>query len=107
MGRFQVVVYAGGYGGECYTASLRVLCDSALNILGEDFVFVFSPHPGYPSTYEAGLFQEWGCLPPGGQSVATKVNLLVGTEEWALSTTELVVASNGSISDASTVTLLG
>jgi len=27
------------------------------------FVFVFSPHPGYPPSYETALFQSWGCLP--------------------------------------------
>ena len=52
---------------------------------------VCSPHPGYPSSYERGLFDEWGCNP------------VVEDESWGRSTGELVVAANASMSQASTV----
>ena len=36
-----VVVYAGGYGGDDYTASLAVLCGAAIALADESFIFVF------------------------------------------------------------------
>jgi hypothetical protein len=124
-----VMIYAGSYGGDDYTASLQTFCSTATMLAGGDgssagsasgsasasasastsastsasapasastsspFVFVFSPHPGYNPSFEAGLFAQWGC----GRDV------LVANSSWGLDTGQLVVASNGSLSEASTV----
>ena len=61
-----VIVFAGGYGGAPYTQGLSLFCEAAKALRGTRFGFVFSPHPGYPSSYEAGLFKEWGCLEDAG-----------------------------------------
>ena len=96
------VIYAGGYGGDDYTASLHVFCSTAHDLSTPlesprgtkgVFKFVFAPHPGYPSNYEAELFDSWGCLE----------DILVLSTESGYSTSELVVASNVSISECSTV----
>jgi len=63
-----------------------------------------SPHPGYPSSYETGLFQDWGCVPSGGTSSPSPVNLFIADDfGWELNTGQLVVAANASVSEASTV----
>jgi hypothetical protein len=54
-----------------------------------------SPHPGYPASYEESLFAEWNC----GESL-----IVYNSSTWGeLNTSQLVVASNGSLSEASTV----
>jgi len=92
-----VVVYAGGYGGDEYSAALQLFC-AAVTRFSDGFGFVFSPHPGYPSSYEASLFDGWGC---NGSSLQ-----VVGSSGGPLdkySTAQLVAASNASLSLDSTV----
>lgn len=57
------------------------------------YAFVFAPHPGYSSTYEAQLFLDWGCSD----------HIRVLPEKFSLSTAEVIVSSNVSMSQCSTV----
>lgn len=89
-----MVVYAGGYGGAQYTHALRLFCECVSRL--PNIGFVFSPHPGYASSYEAALFRLWGCLGPA--------NLKVVDGAWGgVTTAQLVAASNASLSLGSTV----
>jgi hypothetical protein len=93
------VVYAGGYGAESYTASLRTFCDVAAALTvgsispDQDYAFSFAPHPGYDPMYEEALFKEWGC-----ESV-----IAIVWEAFGLDTSTAVAASNASTSECSTV----
>jgi hypothetical protein len=51
------------------------------------FVFVFSPHPGYPSSYEKALFQSWGCL-PNNNSTSPSSSLISSFESFATTRVE-------------------
>lgn len=91
------VVYAGGYGNASYTASLKEFCDTAAQLGGSargggGFAFAFSPHPGYSPSYEAGLFDSWGC---------SDVVHIIPLE--TLDIAHVVAASNVSLSQCSTV----
>ena len=93
------IVFAGGYGNG-YENSLYVFCE-AVKYLKQihstpDMQFVFCPHPGYSSSYEAKLFYEWGCLPD---------ILMIPENDEAenyFSTAEVISASNASVSRCST-----
>lgn len=86
------------------------------------FRFVFSPHPGYPSSYEAQLFEKWGCLPyvliiglgeskqldveddnQYSQEDDDHIDSSIITDLNSLTTSQIIVASNASISQCSTV----
>ena len=124
-----LVVYAGGY-GDGYNNSLKVFCDSVVELsqVGSpspsarrvhgtasswydrgstelynklnsddedqplDYLFAFSPHPGYDPSYEAKLFETWGC--------AAEVKII--SPSLNLSTTQVISASNVSLSQCST-----
>jgi len=86
------VLYAGGYGGLAYNASLRVFCLTARDMY-PSVLYSFSPHPGYSPSLEVELFAEWGC-----SSAVTVV-----PTEAGFSTAQLVAASNASLSQCSTV----
>ena len=105
-----LVVFAGGYGGEAYLQGLSVFCEAAKILRSSGFGFVFSPHPGYPSSFERSLFAQWGCLEGIGLNGADAPQKLAGgvkvvdPMEWvANSTAVLTAAANASISYDSTV----
>ena len=98
----ELIVFAGGYGGDSYVRALSVFCAAATSLRhassSSSFGFVFSPHPGYPSSYEEGLFTRWGCLTEGG-------NLkVVRPKQWGgVTTAQLVSVAKASASMDSTV----
>ena len=94
-----LIVFAGGYGGTEYVQGLKVFCDAVTLLRSCNFGFVFSPHPGYPSSFEQSLFNAWGCG-RGGRS-----NLkVVDPEAWTANGTAVLVAgANASASIDSTV----
>ena len=111
-----IFIYAGGYGGDEYVASLETFCGAATALVhdvgGEQggnesvspWIFVFSPHPGYDSVYEAALFSSWGCSNDTILVANNGNSSDAGSPGWnAFDTGQLVVASNGSLSEASTV----
>jgi len=101
------VVYAGGYGGDDYIASLKVFCQAVQRLStnptqshehpkqgqGNRYRFAFSPHPGYSPNYEHGLFVSWGC---GNMITILETSMNI-------STGQAVAASNASLSQCSTV----
>eukprot|EP00616_Rhizochromulina_sp_CCMP1243_P009286 CAMPEP_0118982202 /NCGR_PEP_ID=MMETSP1173-20130426/32257_1 /TAXON_ID=1034831 /ORGANISM="Rhizochromulina marina cf, Strain CCMP1243" /LENGTH=413 /DNA_ID=CAMNT_0006932673 /DNA_START=70 /DNA_END=1308 /DNA_ORIENTATION=- len=100
-----LLVFAGGYGGSDYTASLEVFCNATVRLL-HDLAFVFAPHPGYPSDFEASLFDTWGCGTDGNLVVLDNGDgsgSACGANDAWCTTADLVCASNGSLSEASTV----
>lgn len=94
------VVFAGGYGSG-YDNSIKIFCDTVLQLKNGGanpyMKFVFCPHPGYSSSYEARKFADWGCLPH------VKIIPEDDTAPGHLSTSQAISASNVSISYCSTV----
>jgi hypothetical protein len=103
---------SGGYGEDSYVNSLDIFCSTAKKLCMEEYpcwerqpsnserkgtersyAFVFSPHPGYTSTFEAKLFEDSGC--------GNYVRIL--PEMLSISTAEMIVSSNVSVSQCSTV----
>ena len=96
----EIVVFAGGYGGGDYVQALYLFCRAVTRLRepASNLRFVFSPHPGYPSSRERLLFEQWGCLDDGA-------NLkVVDPHTWGgLTTAQLVSAAQASMSKGSTV----
>lgn len=84
--------FAGDYGESDYDDSLILFCDT-VNSMSNDALFAFTPHPGYPSSYEEAIFEQHGCSD----------HIVIVTPDMALSTALVVAASNASMSYCSTV----
>jgi len=103
------IVFAGGYGDNEYVNSLEIFCSTTKQLCADHacgqashktnnneeriYSFVFSPHPGYSSSFEAKLFRDWGCAD----------HILILPEKLSISTAELITSSNVSVSQCSTV----
>ena len=99
-----VVTIAGGYGspGGTYDDALAVLCETALqspsgssssaSSSSSYISFFFSPHPGYPPSYESAFFEEHGC----------GADITIIAESMQLSTALVFAASNATLSQCST-----
>ena len=93
--------YAGGYGlGSGYWSSVALFCEAVAQLAAaggggaSTFRFAFAPHPGYEDAAgERRLFARLGC----GEDV------VIVPAALSLTTAQLVVAANASLSAASTV----
>ena len=88
-----LVTYAGGYGDASYNRSVSTFCEACAENPEEAYQCVFTPHPGYDPSFEAGIFAEHGC----------EDSVLIVSAELNLTTSQIVVASNASLSQCSTV----
>jgi hypothetical protein len=94
------VSFAGGYGlpGGLYDKSLAVLCATATAAAtapgsgAGSYTFFFTPHPGYPSSYEESFFRQHGCV--------DYITIITPTLE--LDTALVFAASNVTMSQCST-----
>ena len=84
--------FAGDYGESDYDDSVILFCDT-VSSMSNDALFAFTPHPGYPSSYEEAIFQQHGCSD----------HIVIVTPDMELSTALVVAASNASMSYCSTV----
>ena len=109
---------SGGYGGDDYVNSINIFCETAKQLCQDNecivydglkhktspsrhvqttinakYAFVFSPHPGYTSSFEAKYFKKWGC----------DAYIRILPEKFGFSTAEIIASSNVSTSQCSTV----
>lgn len=88
-----IVVYAGGYGGITYNESVSTFCEACASADDDSLLCVFSPHPGYPPSFEAEIFESNHCVK----------EVLIVDDSFHLTTSAVVAASNASLSECSTV----